>query len=261
MKYLVFLMVLALTLCLTTSAMALYVENYEMDNDMTTAAGTANGNVMSLNGAVASGWSYAGGIGQFNDDNALNGGVNVGLSLTGAAGLAVVGAGGYTVDMRLQWVAGCAGGASAKTFGFSGNNGNGRGLRINESDVAYISSGVVTSGGLDLTGGQWQSIRIIVQADGSQDIYRSDNSWIMGIVAPGATGLPGASGGAPIIALGNYAGGSTTLTTINVDYVRIAQGTDLYADHNPVIPEPGSMLALASGLIGMAGFAIRRRRA
>lgn len=29
----------------------------------------------------------------------------------------------------------------------------------------------------------------------------------------------------------------------------------------PPIPEPGSMLALASGLVGMAGYAIRRRRA
>lgn len=37
---------------------------------------------------------------------------------------------------------------------------------------------------------------------------------------------------------------------------------DLYLDNmNVVVPEPSSVLALASGVIGLAGFAVRRRRA
>lgn len=34
----------------------------------------------------------------------------------------------------------------------------------------------------------------------------------------------------------------------------------IYGAPGPVVPEPGSLLAISSGLVGMAGFALRRRK-
>jgi hypothetical protein len=56
--------------------------------------------------------------------------------------------------------------------------------------------------------------------------------------------------------------GSSSVLNFNMEYIAHQH---LYAnpwEYNPAyVPEPGSMLALASGLVAMAGFAIRRRRA
>lgn len=61
--------------------------------------------------------------------------------------------------------------------------------------------------------------------------------------------------------LGSF-GTSSSTSNVSIDWLAYSRN-DMYWtpwDLNP-IPEPGSMLALASGLIGMAGFALRRRRA
>ena len=84
MKYLVCLLVLALTLGLATSAMAAYVEAWEMDYDMTTVQGTCFGNVLIADGGGSGtygmdGFDYAGGIGTFLDDGASDGNQGVAL--------------------------------------------------------------------------------------------------------------------------------------------------------------------------------------
>jgi hypothetical protein len=178
------------------------------------------------------------------------------VSLTGAAATAVIGASGYTVDMRLQWVAGCIGSGAQKTMGFSGNAGNGRGIRIDSDSISIVSSGVVSTGSIDMT--QFQTLRIIVQTNGHADIYSNllggfPDPYVLVVsteAAPGTTGVPGATGGPPVVSLGDYSGVGTTLTSVNYDYVRIGQNTDPQAV--PYIEsEPATLVLLALGGIPM----------
>ena len=109
----------------------------------------------------------------------------------------------------------------------------------------------------------FQDLRVIVQSSGMWTIYRKGTDIV--VVATSSVGDSPQSA-VPIQAfgfyLGSWSGSGTSLTNFALDYVRVAQGTEVLADHGlPATPEPGSMLALGSGLIAMAGLALRRRRA
>lgn len=263
MKYILCLLVLALVLS-ASSAYALYTEKWEMDVDMTSAgAGSIAGTAMHADGGGSGtygpdGFDYSGGIATFLDNASSSS--NQGTALHGAAFEALAGTGGYTVDMRIKWLSGCGGNGSQKSMGFAGAGGVGRGLRVDSGWIHSVSSGVVASGGIDMT--PWNELRIIVQSSGLWSVYRK-GTWDLVLASPSAGSTPtaGILSNEMGLFLGSFGGSSTTDCSFQLDWVRLAAGTELTADHDPVVPEPGSMLALASGLVGMAGFAIRRRRA
>lgn len=244
------------------NAQALYVEQYEMNSTPELPAGTLNGNVMSATGAGGSangtgtngpsGFVYSGGIGTFLDDANSSG--NQGMRLNGAGVL--LGATGYTADIRIRWLQGTAGNGGQKSMGFAGNTGAGRGLRVDSNNLYYVSSGIAATGsGIDMTTG-FKELRIVVQTDGSQSVYLlGSNTAILTVTAPGATGVNVAIDTGPGFFLGSMGGSSTTLSNYELDWVRLAQGTDVLADH---VPEPATLALLALGGIPMM---IRRRRA
>jgi hypothetical protein len=268
MKVFACLLVLALCLCVATSVSAqifpnYYDEQYEMNAACDTLAGTVNGNVMTADGGGAgtygaSGFMFANGIGTFLDDASSSG--YQGFRLNNAAGL--LGTDGYTVDLKIRWLAGCEGNGSQKSMGFAGNNGCGRGLRVDGNMLGYVSNSLLVAGDIDNT--VWQRLRIVVQNDGSQGVYRWVNGsyyLVIEVINPGPVGVSPAITAGPGFFLGSWGGTSTTLSSFQLDYVRVKRGTGLYEIYETVpTPEPGSLLALAGGLFAMAGLAVRGRR-
>jgi len=264
---LVLCLILGITLLAATSAMALYTEAWEMDVDMTSAgAGAIAGTAMHADGGGSGtygqdGFNYEDGIATFLDDASSSS--NQGVEIHGAQAEALLGTAGYTVDMRIRWLQGTDGNGQEKSMGFAGIGGVGRGLEIDSGWIYSVSSGDVAAGGIDMT--PWNDLRIVVQSSGLWSVYRM-GTWDLVLASPTAGNTPTAD---PLsyelgFFLGSMGGSSTTLCNYELDWVRVAQGTVVDADHNPappITPEPGSMLALACGLVGMAGFAIRRRRA
>jgi hypothetical protein len=228
-----------------------YVELYEMDVSPELVGGTLYGNVMEhADGSGTygpSGFVFADGIATFLDDGNSSG--NQGLRLNNAAG--ALGTNGYVADMRIKWLAGCEGNGAQKSMGFAGNNGDGRGIRIDNGWIHYVSSGVVTSAAVDMR--EWVDLRVVVEPDGSQAVYLWQGEWPIGnwtklieVIAPGATGVNTAITQGPGFFLGSWGGGSTTLCSFQIDYLRVGR----------VVPEPATLVLLVCG----AGLLLRRRR-
>lgn len=265
---LVLCLILGITLLAATSAMALYTEAWEMDVDMTSAgAGTINDTAMIMPAGAGTGtngpdgFNYEDGIATFLDDSNSSGNQGVALIDTGNV---LLGTGGYTVDMSIRWLAGNDGTGSQRAMGFAGAAGQGRGVEFDQDNLYSKSSGWVASGPGGQNYAEWSTWRVVVQSNGLFTIYRYMTTDVL-LASPSAGDTPtrGYIGDNFGFFLGSLSGSGTSLSSYELDWVRVAQGTDILADHNQpqITPEPGSMLALASGLIGMAGFAIRRRRA
>jgi hypothetical protein len=264
MKYLVCLLVLALTLSAGCAYAALYAEAWEMDVDMTGAgAGVILATAMHADGGGTGtygtdGFNYSGGVAEFLDDT--NSSSNQGTAIHGAQFQALVGTGTYTVDMRIRWLSGTGGNGSQKSMGFQGASSAGRGLRLDNGWIHSVSSGVVASGGVVTA--EWLDMRIIVGTDGIWNAYVGETgNLILNSTSAGSTPCYGILNNDPGngFFLGSMGGSSTTDCRYLLDYVRVVANADPTAHFD--VPEPGSMLALASGLVGMAGFALRRRRA
>jgi len=268
MKYLLCLMVLAL-ICVSTSAFAVaYTEQWEMNADLSTVAGTVYGNTLTQgtgtdgNGSHT-GFTFAGGIGTFLDNDTGPGG-DLGYFATGSWG------GKFTLDMSVRDLAMDvpAWPGKSKDFSFKGG-GQGRGLQVDDGAQFVNGSGVVGTGG-DLAGawGDWVQMRVTVDSStNTATLYDWRGAWTqVAQTSMGGSGWASELSGSDGFGLGSLAGSSTNLSNFQIDYARVYLGSadvsavyDLYAP--PVTPEPGSLLALGSGLVGLAGFVIRRRRA
>jgi len=266
---LVLCFVLGLTLCVAASAMALtYTEQYEFNAAPDTVAGTAAGNVLYIadptgNGTNGpSGFAIAGGIGTFLDDASSSGnqGYAVGNN-TQAAWLQ--GSSNYTADFRVKVLV-STDDWHPNGYGKSMSywSGNGRGLHFDVDQAYHVNgSGVSGSvGGWNMA--EWNLGREIVNgATNTADFYVWNGSAYQ-LVASTTMGGSGWWGGSTVgFALGSTGGSSTQMCNYELDYFRVySGGTGVDAVYE-LIPEPGSMLGLAAGLFGLAGFAIRRRRA
>jgi len=249
-------LMLGLTLCVATSALgATYGEQYEMTVSPDQLAGVASGTVANqlVVSAQGSGSTFAGGIMTYLDADDIFG-ANYGYSGNNAA---LLNGGNYTVDFRIKVLADQAP-LAGKSFSFSNQNGRGRGLQLNLGTAKFVSNSVIGEGNVDLS--NWIDLRFIMRSDDTESLYVLGNAVpIVSIACTGATGQSGILT-TPGFALGAHGGGSTTMANFQLDWVRIAAGTDPTATYD-LIPEPSSVLALATGLFGLAGFAIRRRRA
>jgi hypothetical protein len=230
-----------------------YTEIYEMDVSPELATGTATGHTLThadgtgTNGP--SGFAFNAGYGVFLDDS--NSSSNQGLLMNDAGSW--LGHNGYTADIRIKVLMDTMGNGGEKSMGFAGEPDNGRGLLLDPGGMGYVSNGLLTSNGIDLSS-DYVQLRIVVQPDGSQSVYRYlDTAPIITVTAPGGTGINGAVTAGPGFFLGSWAGSSTTQCNFSIDYLRVGLGTDVMRDFTP---EPATLALLALGVIPM----LRRRR-
>jgi hypothetical protein len=261
MKIFVCFLVLAFVLCVAGSVMAaeyngFYDEQYEM-----TADGSGINGTSLLAGPDGSGFTFSGGVGTFLDNSTT---VSQGLYTPGSL---LIGSSSYIVDMRLKVLAANEPYPAGTSMSFK-SNGVGRGVNLDIGGVSFVSSGVKgTESGYDFS--NWTTARVVMTS-GSMDFYAwNGTGWtsLAHNTDMGGTGVAASLGSMTQgFFLGSCSAGTTTLSNFQLDWVRVAGGVSNYQgvflDKTAVpTPEPGSLLALASGMIGMAGFAIRRRRA
>ena len=262
---LVLCLILGLTMLAATSAMAVYyTEQYEMDGPMDVAANTAWGNA----GTLASGYNggtygndgmeFSGGIMTFLDDAQSSG--NQGIW----SDQIMIGSSEFICDFSIKVLQdqSPAWGSKAKSMSFWSTQG--RGLQIDRGRATFVNgtNNVGTAGSWAFS--EWTTARVTISGSANTaNLYVWEDGWTN--IASTSMGGSGNSYGPPINwALGSHSGSGTTLCNFEMDYFRVYSGSSNVADEfdlKPPVPEPSSVLALASGLIGMAGFAIRRRRA
>ena len=113
---------------------------------------------------------------------------------------------------------------------------------------------------------QWHTWTIVgsgftsASGSGSIDVYVDGGSAPVMSIASGLASTDTAIGYIDALSIGSAMGGSSRDGTGSwlFDWVAVKAGAD--PGWQPNVPEPGSLLALASGLIGLVGFGIRRRK-
>ena len=106
------------------------------------------------------------------------------------------------------------------------------------------SSGSVTGSHYLTSNGAWDNLKMAIDTNaGTVEFFQNGVSW--GVLNNGQAGK--AIGRISIVQINNAAAGAE-LRSMQIDNFSVT-----------AVPEPGSVLALCSGLIGMVGFARRRR--